>query len=135
MVSCCRSRARGVRRQYERNPPRAHRLARGAPNWRRARKRWIEEDDVPVPCCLATQPGQRGNVLDLARGIKLIRLCAQYVCCPPVVLDQRREFRAARQRFEREGAGTGEQVQNPGTPNIGIEPVEQRLSNTIHGRP
>ena len=73
--------------------------------------------------------------MDLARGIEPIRLRAQQVRCPLIMLDQRCGFGAAGKRLERQRAGAREQIEDSGMLHIGAEPVEQRLANAVHGRP
>ena len=106
-----------------------------APNAMRALVRGIDEYDVPSPLRLAAKPGQRGHVVDFACGMQTYRLCAQCGCRPLVVFDERRGFSTPRQCFEGECAGSSEQVQDAGTVDLGVQPVEYGFANPVHGGP
>lgn|GEM_PF-6795149 len=96
----------------------------------------IDEDDV-VGSCAVGKPGIGRATFETngIAGLKRLDGARDRGGGEPVRLDQRDLDRTARGRFEAQRATAGKEIETSRTDDLGLEPVEQRLTQPISGRP
>ena len=96
----------------------------------------VEEDDVPVrPGILCVEPVPRVGVFDQrVVGAEQFAMPDQEVQGGVLTLEERGVGSAPGQGFETQHTAAGEQVENPCTGQVGIQPVEQRHPRPVGGR-